>query len=52
MEDTSSWETVYMDDILCHEQDTREQGWPACAGVQYVDGQFHPPRPNKLVRPY
>jgi len=38
MEDTSSWEMVYMDDILCHQQDAREQGWPACAGVQYVDG--------------
>ncbi|KAI9570581.1 hypothetical protein HD554DRAFT_353713 [Boletus coccyginus] len=38
MEDTSSWEMVYMDDILCQEQDAREQGWPACAGVQYVDG--------------
>ncbi|KAG9315202.1 alkaline-phosphatase-like protein [Chiua virens] len=38
MEDTSSWGMVYMDDILCHEQDARERGWPACAGIQHVDG--------------
>ncbi|KAF9243503.1 Phosphodiest-domain-containing protein [Melanogaster broomeanus] len=30
MEDTSSWNMVYMDDILCSEEDAREQGWPAC----------------------
>ncbi|KIJ66879.1 hypothetical protein HYDPIDRAFT_85278 [Hydnomerulius pinastri MD-312] len=38
MADTSSWEMVYMDDILCSEQDAAEQGWPACAGVEHVDG--------------
>lgn len=52
MEDTSSWEMVYMDDILCHEQDAREQGWPACAGVQYVDGVSICLCPNKLVQRY
>ncbi|KAF9223667.1 Phosphodiest-domain-containing protein [Gyrodon lividus] len=38
MEDTSSWEMVHMDDILCSDEDAREQGWPACAAVEYVDG--------------
>lgn len=52
MEDTSSWEMVYMDDILCHEQDAREQGWPVCAGVQYVDGVSICLCPNKLVQRY
>lgn len=52
MEDTSSWEMVYMDDILCHDHDAKEQGWPACAGVQYVDGQSICPRPNNTVRPH
>lgn len=49
MEDTSSWEMVYIDDILCHEQDASEQGWPACAGVKYVDGQSHHLLSHKLI---
>ncbi|KIK97779.1 hypothetical protein PAXRUDRAFT_824602 [Paxillus rubicundulus Ve08.2h10] len=38
MVDTSSWEMVYMDDILCSGEDATELDWPACAGVKYVDG--------------
>ncbi|KAH7884302.1 Phosphodiest-domain-containing protein [Phlebopus sp. FC_14] len=40
MEDTSKWEMVYVDDILCDDVDASdsEQRWPACAGVDHVDG--------------